>query len=92
MFVLALRRLRRYFFVHLSSNFPLRVLTRFAAHFLSQPFFRLISFIFSYVEIFFVVFFLSFYFILALRNSACDMNRPFLPASHLIEFLLAMSY
>ena len=47
-----------------------RILTRFAARFLAQAFFMLISFIFTYSETFFVVFHLSFHFALGQDPSA----------------------
>ena len=61
-----------------------RVFTRFAARFLAQAFFMLISFIFSYSEKFCVVFYLSLYFVLGQGPSARDngvgddvVGRPF---------------
>ena len=53
------------------KHFP-RVLPGFAARFVAYAFFMLISFFFSYLETFFVVFYLSFYFVLAQDASARD--------------------
>ena len=46
---------------------------RFAACFFAQPLFMLISFIFGYLESFFVVFYISFYLHLATGRSARNM-------------------
>ena len=54
-----------------------RVLTCFAARFFAQPFFMLISFIFSYLENCFVEFYLWFDFILAQAASARDTDPLF---------------
>ena len=47
MFILSLRCLRCVFLAYLGFQIFGRVSTRFAAHFFEQPFFMLITFIFS---------------------------------------------
>ena len=74
MFLLALRRLRRYLFVYLGSKFSTSCFNAFRRALLALSVFMLFSFIFSYLEIFFVVFFLSFYFILASRTENCQLG------------------
>ena len=74
MFLLALRRLRRYLFVYLSSKFSTSCFNAFRRALFALSVSMLFGFIFSYLENFFVVFSLSFYFILALRISARDTD------------------
>ena len=65
MFLLTLRRLRRYLVVYLISKFSTLCFNAFRCAFFVLAVLLVISFIFSYLEDFFVLFFLSFDFILS---------------------------
>ena len=75
MFLLALQRLQRYFFVSLSSGFSTSCFNAFRRALFALSIFYAIWLYFQQFGKFFVVFFLSFYFILALRISARAILR-----------------
>ena len=72
MFVLSLQCSQRVLLAYLGFKMFDCVLTRFAARFFAWLFFMLITFIFSYLETFFVVFYFSLFLYPATGRSARD--------------------